>query len=441
MSKNEFPPLSGDGGATPEFVAVVDATGQTSLVIDQGLLLLTAQFVRSGPDLVLVGKDGSRVLVINFFSSENPPDLYTLNGARIDGSLAELLAGPRATGLAQQGDGALGDPIGVVEQADGAVFITRVNGTREQVQVGDPVFTDDVVETSEDGAAGIRFNDDTTFSIGGDARMVLDDFVYDPAANTGNAVVNVLQGSFSFVSGAVAKTGDDALTVRTPVLTIGVRGTFVGGKGAQEGEQSEVVNLPQEDGTTGRIFVSNAAGGVELSQAFEGTQTSSQFQAPAAPRIFSRTEIESKFGNALSNLPGTPQVGQSGNDNDSGGDRRGDDGGGAAGETEGEGDGEGEGEGEGEAAAEGEGEGEGDGEEEGEGDGEEEGDGTDGGPDGGSEGDGGAEGDGSGEDGEGETGGGGGGGDAENVPDGGGTTDGGATDGGTADGGGSDGGG
>ena len=52
-----------------------------------------------------------------------------------------------------------------------------MNGTREQVQVGDPVFTDDVVETSEDGAAGIRFNDDTTFSIGGDARMVLDDFV------------------------------------------------------------------------------------------------------------------------------------------------------------------------------------------------------------------------------------------------------------------------
>ncbi|WP_281018759.1 FecR domain-containing protein [Minwuia sp. IMCC3077] len=480
MSKNEFPPLSGDGGATPEFVAVVDATGQTSLVIDQGLLLLTAQFVRSGPDLILVGKDGSRVLVINFFSTENPPDLYTLNGARIDGSLAELLSGPRATGLAQQGDGALGDPIGVIEQADGAVFVTRVNGTREQVQVGDPVFTDDVVETSEDGAAGIRFNDDTTFSIGGDARMVLDDFVYDPAANTGSAVVNVLQGSFSFVSGAVAKTGDDALTVKTPVLTIGVRGTFVGGKGAQEGEQSEVVNLPQEDGTTGRIFVSNAAGGVELNQAFEGTQTSSQFQAPAAPRIFSRTEIESKFGNALSNLPGTPQVGQSGNDNDSGGDRRGDDGGGAGGETEGEGEGDAEGEGDGEAAAEGEGEGEGDGEEEGEGDGEEEGDGADGegegdggpdggpggdggpegegggeadgdggpdgGPDGGADGDGGSEGDGGpdgdgadgeggGEDGEGETGGGGGGGDAENVPDGGGATGGGATDGGTADGG------
>ena len=93
MSKNEFPPLFGDGGATPEFVAVVDASGQTSLVIDQGLLLLTAQFVRSGPDLILVGKDGSRVLVINFFSSENPPDLYTLNGARIDGRWTGVLPG------------------------------------------------------------------------------------------------------------------------------------------------------------------------------------------------------------------------------------------------------------------------------------------------------------------------------------------------------------
>ncbi len=365
----DLPPAGPLGGGTgggddaSGFVAVVDASDRSSVVIDQGLLLLTAQFVRSGPDLILVGKDGSRVLVINFFSSETPPDLYTLNGARIDGSLAEVLAGPRATGLAQQGEGALGDPIGVIEQADGEVFVTRVNGSREQVQVGDPVYTDDVVETSENGAAGIRFNDDTTFSIGGDARMVLDDFVYDPSANTGSAVVNVLQGSFSFVSGAVAKVGDDALTVKTPVLTIGVRGTFVGGQGAQEGELSEVVNLPQEDGTTGRIFVSNAAGGVELSQAFEGTQTSSQFQAPAAPRIFSRTEIESKFGNALSNLPGTPEVGQTGGDDGSGGDRRGDGGGGAAGETEGEAEGE-EGDAEGEASGEGEGEEEGEADEE-----------------------------------------------------------------------------
>ncbi|MDF1721637.1 MAG: hypothetical protein P1U65_13255, partial [Minwuia sp.] len=83
MSKNDLPPISGDGAAAPEFVSVIDASGLDSLVIDQGLLLLTADFVRSGPDLILVGKDGSRVLVINFFNSETPPDLYTLNGARI----------------------------------------------------------------------------------------------------------------------------------------------------------------------------------------------------------------------------------------------------------------------------------------------------------------------------------------------------------------------
>ncbi|MDF1720420.1 MAG: hypothetical protein P1U65_07090, partial [Minwuia sp.] len=81
----DLPPTTGFSGGDDHssFMAVFDASGQTSLVIDQGHLLLTADFVRSGPDLILVGKDGSRVLVINFFNSETPPDLYTLNGARI----------------------------------------------------------------------------------------------------------------------------------------------------------------------------------------------------------------------------------------------------------------------------------------------------------------------------------------------------------------------
>lgn len=165
-----------------------------------------------------------------------------------------------------------------------------------------------MIETSGDGAVGLRFADDTTFSIAEDARMVLDDFVYDPSAGTGNAVVNVLQGSFSFVSGAVAKTGDDALTVKTPVLTIGVRGTYVTGRGGQEGETTEIVNLPDDNEEVGSIFASNQAGGVLLNEAYEGTQTDSQFSPPSQPRIYERQEVEQKFDNALKFLPDSDGV-------------------------------------------------------------------------------------------------------------------------------------
>lgn len=308
-----------------QFAEVLDAAGQNALVIDHGALLLTAEFVRAGSDLILEGKDGTRILIVDFFGTETPPDLYTLNGAQIAGHLAELLAGPMAGGLAQLGAG-LGNPIGVVEAAEGVVVATRSDGSRVELSAGDPVYQDDVIETSAGGACGLRFNDDTTFSIGQDARMVIDDFVYDPSAGTGSAVMNVLQGSFSFVSGQVAQSGDDALQVKTPVLTIGIRGTYVTGEGAQEGEESEVVNLPDDNGQTGSVFVFNQAGGVLLTQAYEGTTTSSQFQPLSVPRIYDPQEVEQKYGNALDFLPSTPGV-QRGQQDDDGGDEDRDDGG------------------------------------------------------------------------------------------------------------------
>ena len=40
--------------------------------------------------------------------------------------------------------------------------------------------------------------------------------------------MSVVEGVFTFVSGQVAKTDPDAMTLDTPVKTIGIRGTQVG---------------------------------------------------------------------------------------------------------------------------------------------------------------------------------------------------------------------
>ena len=39
------------------------------------------------------------------------------------------------------------------------------------------------------------------------------------------AAFSVLQGQFAFISGAIANVGPDAMTIRTPVGTLGIRGT------------------------------------------------------------------------------------------------------------------------------------------------------------------------------------------------------------------------
>ncbi|WP_416896702.1 MAG: hypothetical protein ACMVY4_14350 [Minwuia sp.] len=114
MSRNDFISSVGNAGADQSFAKVVEATGNPALVVDIGAMLLTADYVRSGPDLILVGTDGKRVLIVDYFGQENPPDLYTMGGAQVLSETVALLAGPAADGLAQA-SGSLGQPIGIVE--------------------------------------------------------------------------------------------------------------------------------------------------------------------------------------------------------------------------------------------------------------------------------------------------------------------------------------
>jgi len=47
--------------------------------------------------------------------------------------------------------------------------------------------------------------------------------VYDPNSTSNSSLINLTKGTFTFVAGKVAKTGD--MKVDTPVATMGVRGT------------------------------------------------------------------------------------------------------------------------------------------------------------------------------------------------------------------------
>ncbi|MCC6778658.1 MAG: FecR domain-containing protein [Hyphomicrobiales bacterium] len=91
------------------------------------------------------------------------------------------------------------------------------------VKTGDAVFTGDVVKTGADGAVGIVFNDGTAFNVSSNARMTLNEFVYDPKGNANSTLFSLSKGTFTFIAGKVAKTG--SMKVDTPVATMGIRGT------------------------------------------------------------------------------------------------------------------------------------------------------------------------------------------------------------------------
>ena len=148
------------------------------------LWLEHARFVREGGDLLLVGADGVKLLIVDYFSSETPPSLLTDNGGTFSPSLVAKLAGPEIPAQYAQAGGAVTQAIGRIETITGPVEITRADGTRVTVAKGDAVFAGDVVETGPRSAVSLLLADDSVFSLADNGRVVLDEMVYDPSAQT-----------------------------------------------------------------------------------------------------------------------------------------------------------------------------------------------------------------------------------------------------------------
>ena len=123
-------------------------------------------------------------------------------------------------------------PIGKVVTAVGSVTIERAGAVvvqanaadqALQTKVGDVVYLGDVIQTGADSRLGINFADGSSFNLSSNARMTLNEFVYEPNGKSNSTLFNLSKGTFTFVAGNIAKTGD--MKVDTPVATMGIRGT------------------------------------------------------------------------------------------------------------------------------------------------------------------------------------------------------------------------
>ncbi|HEX8238299.1 MAG TPA: FecR family protein [Allosphingosinicella sp.] len=95
--------------------------------------------------------------------------------------------------------------------------------------VRERVILNDEVRTGAASQLQILLLDRTTFTVGANARVAVDRFVYDPARNSRSTGMSVTQGAFRFMSGRSFRRPSGPVTVRTPVATIGVRGTIFEG--------------------------------------------------------------------------------------------------------------------------------------------------------------------------------------------------------------------
>src|SRR5438105_9405447 len=193
-----------------------------AIIVPDAQLLFNGDFKRSGVDLIL-SKDDHELLLRDYFKGEKRAALSSPDGAHLTGDIVNALTSD--TQFAQAGGGAsVGKVIGHVTKLSGSATATR-NGVSIILNNGDNVEKGDVVQSGSDSTLGITFIDGTVFGLSSNARMVLNEMVYDPNGSNNSSLLSLVAGTISFVAGETAKHGD--MKVDTPVATMGIRGTAV----------------------------------------------------------------------------------------------------------------------------------------------------------------------------------------------------------------------
>ena len=231
-SDSSFYHLAGESVGSP---IGLGASGGETLIVPGADALLRAGFSRVGFDLRITMTDGTQFLVVEYFSQINPATLMTEGGSALSPDLISALAGPMAPGQYADVEIAIKQQeIGRVDHTLGEVTATRVDGTTVELNKKSSIYQGDILETGKDGAVSISFIDETEFSLGTDGRMVIDESIFDPSSLEGSSTFSVIQGVFVFVSGDIAANNPEEMVVRTPVATLGIRGTKVAGRAAAD---------------------------------------------------------------------------------------------------------------------------------------------------------------------------------------------------------------
>jgi hypothetical protein len=184
-----------------------------------------------------------------------------------------------------------GASIGTVTELTGVGQIKRDDQTVGE-STGTTIQQMDEASTKK-GKMRIDFIDDTRLDVVDHSKVIIDEFIYDPATGKGSLDMRATLGAVRYASGQIAKNSRQQVRLRTPTATISVRGTDFSMIVNEIGE-SYVTLLPSCDDTgfciTGEIKVENDGGYVIMNQPFQMTRVESYNQSPTKPVIVDLTE-------------------------------------------------------------------------------------------------------------------------------------------------------
>jgi hypothetical protein len=154
--------------------------------------------------------------------------------------------------------------------AAGAAAVGTVTQVQNQAQigaatavVGAPVHMSDRLRTGAGARLEVTFNDKSLLTLGENANVVIDRYVFNPNKSSAQVVLNATQGAFRFAGGKIEQMNQKNIVVNTPNAALAVRGTHFWA-GPIDGKYGVLL-------LSGNVGVKNRAGSVTLARPGMGT--------------------------------------------------------------------------------------------------------------------------------------------------------------------------
>jgi hypothetical protein len=186
--------------------------------------------------------------------------------------------------------GQAADIAGYVTRFKNAVAVENATG-RRPLALGEPLHLGDRVVTGTDARLEVRMRDSTVLTLGENTEFVIQQ-IQGITPNKDGSLFELLKGVFRAVTAQtdMAEQPREHWQVRTPVATIGIRGTELWGGFNLRDAGSNTLDVVMLEGRG--VYVENAGQRVELKQAGEGTTVKGAGQTPTPIQVWGEKKLQ-----------------------------------------------------------------------------------------------------------------------------------------------------
>lgn len=117
------------------------------------------------------------------------------------------------------------EPAGKVEAVAGQVTVAGADGAIRTLEKDAPIFSGDIISTGPNSRVRILFSDEGVIFLRPSSRFVIDSYKHTGNVQQDESRFSLVKGGFRSVTGAIGHANKDKVKIKTPVATIGIRGT------------------------------------------------------------------------------------------------------------------------------------------------------------------------------------------------------------------------